>query len=176
MTKIVHEFSSAFGFGFDRAVSDKWITFDKFHEFMADGTIDMNAAGEFNIHLYNSSSNIVDSFSVASEINNELSSANGYTLSGKVIASHTWQSGVSSGETRFDSPAGVIWSASGGNLGNTAVVKFACIIANIGSAKDGTNKLVAYSRLNTSGFVVVDGNTLLVEPNTGKGYFEVGRV
>ena len=156
-----------------------WATFDKFHEYMADGTIDMDAVAEFNIHLYNSSSNVVDTFSTATQIDNELASSNGYTLSGKSIASTLWSAGASSGETRFDSNVGVVWTASGGNLGNTAVIKFATIISRnslANTAKDGTNKLVCFSQLSTAGFVVADGNTLTINPNATNGYLELNRV
>ncbi len=154
-----------------------WVTYDRFHEYMGDGTIDMDAANEFNIHLFDSGSNAATgTLSTLSQISGELTSANGYTLSGKVIASHTWASGASAGETRLDSPAGVVWTASGGNLGNVTDVKYAVIVANVGSAKDGTNKIVAVSTLSTSGFVVATGNTLTINPNATNGYLELNRV
>jgi len=154
-----------------------WVTYDRFHEYMADGTIDMDAASEFNIHLFNSSSNAdSDLLSTLGSLTNELASANGYTLSGKAIGSQTWASGASAGETRLDSPAGVVWTASGGNLGNNAVLTYAVIVANVGSALDSTNKLVARSILSTSGFPVADGNTLTINPNATNGYLELNRV
>jgi hypothetical protein len=152
-----------------------WVFYDQAQRFLVDGTIDLPTTA-VNIHLFNSSSNAAtDTLSVFSELNNELTSANGYTLSGKAITD-TWSTGASAGEFRYDATA-VIWTASGGNLGNNAAVKIAVLVATTGaSAKATTNKLLAYSVLSTSGFAVSDGNTLTLTPNATAGIFELNKV
>lgn len=152
-----------------------WVFYDEAQRFLMDGTIDLPTTA-VNIHLFNSSSNAAtDTLSVFSEITNELSSANGYTLSGKALTD-TWSTGASAGEFRYDATA-VIWTASGGNLGNNTAIKVAVMVAATGgSAKATTNKIIAYSVLSTAGFAVADGNTLTLTPNATNGLFELNKV
>ncbi len=149
-----------------------WQLYNQFREFMADGTIDLDTT-TFNMHLLTSASNAgTGTLSTLSQLTNELASARGYTLSGKALAGVSWANGASAAIKRFDATANV-WTASGGNLGTAAALKFAVIVANTGaSAKDGANKLVARSQLSTSGFAVTDGNTLTVTPSAN-GIFEL---
>ena len=100
---------------------------------------------------------------------------NGYTLAGKALTD-TWASGASAHEARYDATA-VIWTASGGNLGSNTVITTAVMVASSGaSAEDGTNKLIAYSILSTSGFAVATGNTLTLTPAVATGLFELNKV
>ena len=152
-----------------------WIIYDQAQKYMVNGTIDLPTTA-VNIHLYNSSTNAAtDTLSVFSELTNELASSNGYTLSGKALTD-TWTAGASAGEFRYDATA-VIWTASGGNLGNNAALKVAVLVATTGaSAKTTTNKIIAYSVLSTAGFAVADGNTLTLTPDNPDGFFELNKV
>ena len=151
-----------------------WVIYDEAQRYMVDGTIDLPTTA-VNCHLFNSSSNAAtDTLSTLGSLNNELSSANGYTLSGKALTD-TWSTGASVSEYRYDSTAWV-WTASGGNLGNNAALKFAVLVASSGtSAKDSANKLIARSTLSTTGFAVSDGNTLTLTPSA-TGIFELNKV
>lgn len=152
-----------------------WIIYDEAQRFLVDGTIDLPTTA-VNVHLFNSSSNAAtDTLSVFSELTNELASSNGYTLSGKALTD-TWSTGASAGEFRYDATA-VIWTASGGNLGNNTAIKVAVLVATTGaSAKATTNKIIAYSVLSTAGFTVADGNTLTLTPNATNGLMELNKV
>ena len=152
-----------------------WVIYDQAQKYMVNGTIDLPTTA-VNIHLFNSSSNAAtDTLSTLSQITNELTSANGYTLSGKALTD-TWTAGASAGEFRYDATA-VIWTASGGNLGNNTAIKVAVAVAASGaSAKDGANKIICYSILSTTGFTVADGNTLTLTPNATNGIMELNKV
>jgi hypothetical protein len=152
-----------------------WVIYDDAQRYLMDGTIDLPTTA-INVHLFNSSSNAAtDTLSTLGSLNNELSSANGYTLSGKALTD-TWSTGASAGEFRYDATA-AIWTASGGNLGNNTAIKVAVLVAATGgSAKASTNKLLQYSVLSTAGFAVADGNTLTLTPNATNGLFELNKV
>lgn len=152
-----------------------WVIYDDFQRYLGDGTIAIPTTA-VNCHLFNSSSNAAtDTLSTLGSLNNELTSANGYTLSGKPLTD-TWSTGASAGEFRYDATA-VIWTASGGNLGNNTAIKTAVLVVATGaSAKDSANKLMAYSVLTTAGFAVADGNTLTLTPNATNGIFELNKV
>ncbi len=152
-----------------------WVIYDDAQGYLVDGTIDLPTTA-VNVHLFNSSSNaLTDTLSTLASLTNELTSANGYTLSGKALTD-TWATGASASEYRYDATA-VIWTASGGNLGNNTAIKFAVLVAATGaSAKDGANKLIAASQLSTAGFAVADGNTLTLTPNATNGIFELNKV
>lgn len=139
-----------------------WKFYNKFKEYMADNTIDLDGA-TFNMNLYLAASNAsTDTLSTKASLTNELASANGYVTAGKTLAV-TWATGASAGEMRFDATA-EIWTASGGNLGNSSTTMFAVI-------HDGT-RLVCWSKLSTAGFTVTDGNTLTITP-AATGIFEL---
>jgi hypothetical protein len=152
-----------------------WVIYDQAQKYMVNGTIDLPTTA-VNVHLYTTASNAdTDTFSTMSQLNNELASSNGYTLSGKALTD-TWTAGASAGEFRYDATA-VIWTASGGNLGGSSTTRHAVLIAASGaSALDSANKLLAYSVLTTAGFAVADGNTLTLTPDDPDGIFELNKV
>lgn len=152
-----------------------WVVYDEAQRYMVDGTINLPTTA-INIHLFNSSSNAAtDTLSTLGSLTNELTSANGYTLSGKALTD-TWSVGASASEYRYDATA-VVWTASGGNLGNNTAIKYAVLVATTGaSAKATTNKLLAVSTLSTAGFAVASGNTLTLTPNATNGIFELNKV
>ena len=153
-----------------------WIFYGIAKEQIGDNTIDLDLANEFQMHLFTSASNAsLTTLTTLGSLTNELSSARGYTLSGKNMT-QTWSVGASVGETRFDASA-VVWTASGGNLGSASAgtnTKFAVIVVKTGdSAKNSANKLLCWSKLSTSGFDVTDGNTLTITPDATNGIFEL---
>ena len=117
-----------------------WIFYDKAKEYLMDGTFDVDIASDFQMHLFTSASNAsLSTLTALTSLTNQLSSARGYTLSGKDLA-QTWAIGASASEMRFDATA-VIWTASGGNLGSASAgtnTKFVVIVVKTGSSsKDG---------------------------------------
>lgn len=141
-----------------------WTFYNEFKKYL--GSAGVNLSGQFRISLYTSASNAATAtLSVISEVNNEVSEANGYSSSGKALT-ETWATGASASEFRFDATA-VIWTASGGNIAN---IKFAVIWASGASA--GARKLVCYSQLSTSQFTVTQNNTLTITPSAN-GIFEL---
>lgn len=146
-----------------------WAFYDQFKRFMGDNTIDMDGA-TFDLHLFRGSSNAsTKTLSTLSQLTSQVTSANGYSQSGKAMTV-TWSTGVSTGEMRFDATS-VVWSASGGSI---SAIQFAVIVARTGaSGKDGTNKIVAWSKLSTGVFSISDGNTLTITPNATNGIFEL---
>ena len=152
-----------------------WVIYDQAQKTMVNGTIDLPTTA-VNVHLFTTASNAaLDTLSTLSQLTNELASSNGYTLSGKALTD-TWTAGASAGEFRYDATA-VIWTASGGNLGGATLTRVAVLVAATGaSAKDGANKLLAYSILSTAGFAVSTGNTLTLTPNATNGIFELNKV
>lgn len=137
-----------------------WGFYNKFKEYMADGTIDLDTQN-FHMVLATSASNAeTATLSTYASITNEVASANGYTQGGKTLAAVTWATGASASEMRFDSTA-TVWSATG----SIANVKYAIV-------KNSAGKLCFYSKLSTGQFTITSGNTLTVTPSAN-GYFEL---
>jgi len=145
-----------------------WIIYNKFREYMADNTIDLDG-DTFMLALFTSASNAaIATLSTRSQVTNEVSAANGYAAGGKSLLGITWAEGASAGVMRFDATA-TIWSASGGSIVNA---KFAVLYDLTTGASAGVQRLVASSQLSTSQFTVTDGNTLTVTPSA-TGIFEL---
>lgn len=140
--------------------ADAWVVHDRFKEYMADGTIDLDD-DTFVMRLYTSASNI-DTTSVgdATAATNELSTANGYTNGGQTVAA-TWVR--SSGTVTWDVANGV-WTASGGSI----TARFAAIV----DTTTTPDEVVAHSLLDNTpqDVTATDGNTLTVAP-AGTGVF-----
>ena len=153
-----------------------WITYNDFHRYVMDGTIQLDTTN-VQMHLVDSGANFSTSnLSTLGSLTKELGSARGYGQSG-ITLTDTWTTGASTGEMRYDATA-VVWTAAGGDLGSTSgntQVLAAVLVAETGaSAKDGANKLFAWSKLSTTSFNVSDGNTLTVTPSAN-GIFELNR-
>jgi len=145
-----------------------WSIYNKFKEYMADGTIDLDN-DVFRLGLYTSASNAATAtLSTRGAVTNEVANGNGYTTGGKTLAGVTWATGASAGEMRFDATA-TIWSASGGNIAN---IKYAVLYDESTGTSAGNRNLVASSQLSTSQFTVTDGNTLTITPSAN-GIFEL---
>jgi hypothetical protein len=139
-----------------------WVFYDKFKEYMGDGTVDLDT-DNFRLSLYTSASNCTANTTLTAigSVTGEVAEANGYSSSGKALAAVTWATGASGGEMRFDATA-TIWTASGGTIPN---VRFAVLWASGGN-------LVAYASLSTAQFTVGSGDTLTITPSAN-GIFEL---
>lgn len=141
-----------------------WTFYNEFKKYLGKAEVDFD--GQFRIQLHTSASNAATAtLSIISEVNNQVTEANGYSSSGKALT-ETWGTGASASEFRFDATA-VIWTATGGNI---ADIKYAVIWTSGASA--GARKLVCYSQLSTSQFTVTTGNTLTITPSAN-GIFEL---
>ncbi len=153
-----------------------WVTYDSAHRHLMDGTIELSTT-VIDMHLVGSTSNFsTTTLSSLGSLTIELSSARGYSQSGEALTD-TWTTGASVGEMRYDATA-TIWTAAGGNLGSTSAgsqIIAAVLVARTGDSGGNTaNKLLAFSKLSTAGFVVSDGNTLTITPSAN-GIFELNR-
>jgi len=144
--------------------ADAWKVYNKFKEYASDGTMDLDG-DVIKVQLHSSSYTPALTHAVRADLDNELSTANGYTAAGDTPGSVTWTE--SSGTVTLDS-ADPAWTASGGS-----------ITARYGVAYDDTpadplDPLIAYTLLdNTPADVTVtDGNTLTIELAAG-GYLQV---
>lgn len=147
--------------------ADAWKVYNKFKEYMADGSIDLDG-DSFKVALYQSTSNAATlTNSLKGDLTNEVAVPSppvGYTAGG-VAVTQTWVE--SSGTVTFDSddPA---WTASGGSI----VARFAVLWDD--TPVSPLDPLVCFSLLdNTPADVTVtDGNTLTLQLNAN-GYFQV---
>jgi hypothetical protein len=93
--------------------ADAWVIYNKFLEYMADGTIDLDG-DTFKVALVASGyTPSVSGHSTFADITNELSTANGYTAGGATLGTVTWAE--SGGTATFDC-ANPSWTASGGAI------------------------------------------------------------
>jgi hypothetical protein len=133
-----------------------WTVFDKFKEYMGDGTIDMDnaAASAFKVYLATSSytpdttdQDIADLGAVE---------ASNYTRPG--LSTIAWSD--TAGTTTWDCDDITI-TASGG----TCTAKYAIIYYDSGAAADADRELVAYLDLDTGGgsIATATGNTLTIQ-------------
>ena len=99
-------------------------------------------------------------------IANEISEANGYSSSGKSISLGDFT--LSTNDMTY-SGCGVFWSANGGNLGNTAIIKYAVMAA---SQSSGTLTPLAFVTLSTASFAVGAGSRLTINSG-GSTYFKI---
>jgi hypothetical protein len=133
------------------------ITFyQSFREFIADGTIDLDSHS-FKVMLTTSSyTPNAGTHTVAADVTNELSTANGYTAGGATLGTVTWSR--SGGTVTFDA-ADVVWTASGGSI----VARYAVIYDDTAAS----DELVAYILLDTSpaDVTATAGNTLTLAWN-----------
>jgi hypothetical protein len=125
-----------------------------------DATIDLDAGG-IRMSLHTSASNAATlTLSTKAALTGEVAEANGYSSSGKPLASVTWGVGASATEMRFNAAA-TVWTAAGGSI---SAVKFAVLW-------QGT-LLLCFSQLSTAQFSVTSGNTLTITPSAN-GIFEL---
>ena len=138
-----------------------WQLYNEAKKYIGNGTITLGA-GVFKMVLAQSASNASTlTFSVYTQINNEVANAGGYITGGRnlVPATSQWTVGASAKQMKFtQTTAGLTFTASGANLVN---IKYA-IIRNSVSGSDG--KLLCFCRLSSSQFTVTTPNTLTIIP------------
>lgn len=140
-----------------------WIVYDTFREYMADGTIDLDAGDAyFTCCLTTSSYTPSASHSTYSDFSaNEVSQANGYTTGGDIASGTSW---THSGTTAtWDWTTDPQWTASGGSITcrNAVIVH----IAAGSGLPQSTDKLIAYCVLDSTDVTATDGNTLTIQLN-----------
>jgi len=139
--------------------ADAWDFYNEFTEFVADGTMDLDA-DTFNLGLYLSTSNAATlSTSGRAALTNQHASANGYTQPGSALASVTWSR--TAGTTTFDS-ADEVFTASGGSI----VARFA-VIDDDTVTTPVADPLCCYALMDNSpaDVTATDGNTLTIQMN-----------
>jgi hypothetical protein len=136
-----------------------WTFYNKFKRNLGQAFPINLGTGNFRIALYTSASNAATAtLSIISSVTSEVTEANGYSSSGKPLASKTWTAGASGGQLRFNAAA-TVWTGTGGTISN---IKFAVIWASGASAI--ARKLICYSQLSTSQFNLTINNTLTITP------------
>jgi len=135
--------------------SDLWRRYNKFPEYMGDGTIDMDT-DTFNMALYLSTSDCATLTETTYPSTNEHASANGYTTKGSPLASVTWVEAA--GTITFDS-ADVVFTAAAGSI----VARFAQIFSDTAAG----DQLVAYNLMDNApaDMTATDTNTLTIAMN-----------
>ena len=89
----------------------------------------------------------------------EVTEANGYSLSGKALTGEAWTAGVSAGQIKFDAND-PIWTATGGAINSIK----ACVLFMSGVAA-GSCQALAFASLTSAGFNLAIGNTLTLQFN-----------
>lgn len=125
------------------------------------------SANAFRISLHQSAAAPIsagtsaDTLLTISGICAQLASANGYSRGGRLAAGTGFT--LSNNNAVF-SRAGVCWSANGGNLGNTVVLRYAVMRLST-AAKSGIPFM--FVCLSANGFAVADTNALKINGGTG---------
>lgn len=136
-----------------------WSVYNLAKKKIGNGSIPLNSTA-FRIQLHTSASNFnTATLGVISSVDNQVTEANGYSSSGKALASEVWTVGASAGQYKFDADD-VFWSANGGTIAN---IKGAVIW--ISGASAGARHLLCRSVLSTSQFSISAGNRLTIAMN-----------
>ena len=136
--------------------ADAWVMHDKFHEYMGDGTVDLDG-DSFKINLYLSTSDVATtSVNAMADATFQVATNYGYTQSTKAITSPTW---VESGGTVTFDCADVVWTASGGSI----TARYAAIYDDT-VASPVIDPIMVHSLLDNSpaDVTATDGNTFTV--------------
>jgi hypothetical protein len=141
-----------------------WTFYNIAKKKLADGSIDLDT-NSFRMSLYTSASNAATvTLSTRTSVTSEVTEANGYSSSGKPLASITWANGASAKVWRWNAAA-IVWTAAAGSITG---VKYAVIWQSSGVA----DKLLCFSQLSTAAFNITSGNTLTITPSAN-GIFEL---
>jgi hypothetical protein len=144
--------------------ADAWKHYNKFKEYMADGSMDLDGDA-FKVALYLDTSNAATlTNSLKGDLTNEHAQQFGYLTGGDAVT-RTWVE--SSGTVTFDSDDPT-WTAAGGSI----ICRFAVLWDDTPASP--LDPLVSYSLLdNTPANVTVnDGNTLTIQIHAN-GYFQL---
>lgn len=138
--------------------AQKWTLYNKAIRKIGAGTMIMGNA--LRMALVTSASNFATkTLSLLGSLTNQVTESNGYSSSGKALASEGWIVGVSAGQYKL-SAANPIWTATGGAIAN---LKAAVLFMSGASA--GLCHLLAYASLTSTQFTLASGNTLTVQFN-----------
>lgn len=141
----------------------KWILYNKALNKIPKGTMVMGAA--MRMALVTSASNFATkTLSLLGSLTTQVTEANGYSSSGKALASEGWIVGASAGQYKL-SAASPIWTATGGAISN---IKAAVLFMSGASAL--ACHMLAYCSLTSSQFTLSIGNTLTVN-TPAAGFF-----
>lgn len=144
-----------------------WRVYNKAIKKIGNGGI--NLPGAVRMALVTSASNFATlTLSLLGSLTNQLTEANGYSSSGKALASETWTVGASAGVYALDA-ADPIWTATGGAIAN---IKGAVLFMSGASA--GLCHLLALASLTSTQFTLASGNTLTIQFNSS-GIFTISR-
>lgn len=116
--------------------------------------------GAVRIALVGSAGNFATkTLSLFGSITDQVTSGNGYSSSGKALASEVWTAGASGGQIKFDA-ADPIWTATGGAINSIK----ACVLFMSGTSA-GLCQMLCYASLTSSAFNLSSGNTLTIQFN-----------
>jgi hypothetical protein len=132
-----------------------WTVYNEAKKYIGAGTLILSTAKRITLHT-SASNAATATLSIYSELTNEVGSGNGYSSSGKSLASVAWTAGTSAGQYKFDADD-VVWTGTGGTIAN---IKFA-VISNVSGGASG--KLLCRSTLTSSQFTLASGNTLTLQ-------------
>jgi hypothetical protein len=136
-----------------------WKVYNRAIHKLGSGVI--NLPGAVRIALVGSGGNFATAtLSLFSQITDQVTSGNGYSSSGKALATEAWTAGVSAGQIKFDA-ADPIWTATGGPINS---IKAAVLFMSGASA--GACHMLAYASLTSGAFNLASGNTLTLQFNS----------
>jgi hypothetical protein len=98
--------------------------------------------------------------SLLGSLADQVTSGNGYSSSGKTLASEVWTAGTSAGQIKFDA-ADPVWTATGGAINS---IKGCALFMSGASA--GACHMLCYASLTSSPFNLASGNTLTLQFNS----------
>jgi len=123
---------------------------------LSGGGIDLRS-GAFRATLHTSASNAATAtLSTKGSVDNEIADGNGYSTSGKALATKVWTAGASAAQMKFDADD-LSWSANGGSI---ASIKHLVVWASGASAN--ARHLLGRVQLSTSQFTLASGNRLTI--------------
>jgi len=134
-----------------------WTVYNEAKKYIGNATLSLATAKRITLHTSASNANTA-TLSIYSELTTEVTSGNGYSSSGKSLATIAWTVGASAGQYKFDADD-VVWTGTGGSIAN---IKFA-VISNVSGGASG--KLLCRSQLTSSQFTLASGNTLTIAMN-----------
>lgn len=117
--------------------------------------------GAVRIALAGSAGNFATkTLSLLGSLTDQVTEANGYSSSGKTLASEVWTAGTSAGQIKFDA-ADPVWTATGGAINS---IKAAVLFMS--GAGAGSCHMLAYASLTSAAFNLGSGNTLTLQFNS----------
>jgi hypothetical protein len=136
--------------------ADNWKVYDKFKEYVGDGTIDLDN-DTFKCALFLSTSNAATlsvGTGILGDLTNQHANGNGYTTGGVALTGVTWVEAA--GTVTFDCD-NISWTASGGSI----VARFAVIYSDTAAS----DQLVCMNLMDNApaDITATDGQLLRIE-------------